>query len=718
MGRFKSIIFYNELRLVVSIILLLAFGFSQHALSASNIMEQYFIFQKNNKKGVRNADDEIIIPAQYDDLGWSIGEFHPVGDILGYKENGLWGLMTLENEQIGPPEYQNLYPLNRQLVAASKLENTQHIERYGIIDLQGNTVLDFEFGWLSMFNNHIIASKSLENTWIYGMINLSFQEVVPFKYTKIKPLNNQFAIITEGNKSGLINASGEVVAAPKYHQIELQGNRFRGKLFDTYEIRNEQNQLLASEQLQSLESATDGVLLARGGYSNRLIASDGKVITNHENTEFLDFTDTWAVIKRNELYGLVDLTGKELLSPKYKLIWVIENFAGLQHSSGEWKLLNTELQEVTKRDYQQIDPVTEGLFPMMRQNSWGFIDQTGIEVIPPQYQEVGTFNDGQAFAKYLGSWGVIDANGNWLIKPRYDKLEKVNNQIYLFEEGSGNGIVSTKQFEVYKTENKLKSTATGIIEVGEDGKLGLVSFGGIPVLSVHYTTISPFREDPRYFTFEDDEGFGIYNIEQQKFFRDTTIQEIRTLDEGYIGVRINDQYGLIDLNGKLRIANRYEDVGVFNEDMLPVKIRGKWGYVDRLERLKIQPTYHTAGHFVNELAIVSRDNKYGLVSKSGEVVLSLEYDKIVRLQDGQYIFHQQHQAGLVSSEGRVLLYPRYETLETMENGHLKISKNGKLGVISKQGKTLIPPVNDEVLYDQVNQVYLLTKKYPWDEIKL
>ena len=703
---------------MVSVILLLAFGFSQHGLFASNGIEQYFIFQQDNKKGVRNADDEIIIPAQYDDLGWSIGEFHPIGEILGYKENGLWGLMTLENKKLGPPEYQNLYPLSRQLMAASNLENTHQAEQYGIIDLQGNTVLDFEYGWLSMFNNQIIASKSIENSWRFGMINLSFQEVIPFKYTNIKPLNNKFAIITEGNKSGLINASGEVVAAPKYHQIELQGNQFRGKLFDTYEIRNEQNQLLASRQVQSLQSATNGVILAKGGSSSLLIASDGKVITNQQHTDFLEFTDTWAVIKRDGLYGLVDLTGKELLSPKYKMIWIIEKFAGLQSSNGEWKLLNAKLQEVNKRDYQRINQLTEGLFPVMRQNSWGFMDQTGIEIIPPQYQEVGTFDDGQAFAKYLGSWGVINTSGNWLIKPRYDRLEKVNKQIYLFEEGTSNGIVSTERSEVYRTGNKLTSASTGIIEVGEDGKLGLVSFDGVPVLSVQYATIDPFREDPSYFSFKDDEGFGFYNIEQQKFFRDTTIQELRTLDEGYIGVRINDQYGLIDLNGKLRIANRYEDVGVFNEDMLPVKIKGKWGYVDRLERLKIQPTYHTADHFVDNLAIVSRDKKFGLVRTSGELVLSLEYDKIERLQDGQYIFHQQHQVGLVSSEGRVLLYPRYEMLEIMPSGHLKISKNGKLGVISKQGKTLIPAVHDEVLYDQANQVYLLTKKYPWDEIKL
>ena len=72
----------------------------QYNLLAESSAEEYFIFQKNNKKGVRDSEDKVIIPAEYDDLGWSIGEFHPLDDVLGYKENGRWGLITLENKKI------------------------------------------------------------------------------------------------------------------------------------------------------------------------------------------------------------------------------------------------------------------------------------------------------------------------------------------------------------------------------------------------------------------------------------------------------------------------------------------------------------------------------------------------------------------------------------------------------------------------------------------
>ena len=262
------------------------------------------------------------------------------------------------------------------------------------------------------------------------------------------------------------------------------------------------------------------------------------------------------------------------------------------------------------------------------------------------------------------------------------------------------------------------ATETGAIEQDKDRQFGLISLEGEQALSLHYKTLSVFKEDPRYYQFEDENGKGIFNISQRTFARDPGIQEMRTLDEGYIGVRIHNQYGFVDLNGKLRIANRYEDVGVFHNDMSPVKLKGRWGYVDRLERLKVQPLYGTVDHFINDLAIVSQNKRFGLIDKAGTVILALEYDRLERLPEGQFLCYQGHRVGLVDQDGRVLLYPGYSSLQTLENGLLKASKNGRYGLINTQGMTLIPAVYDELIYDQFNDLYLLTRKYPWDIIKL
>jgi len=708
----------RKLQPLLWVVFLISLSLTQSKLSANIIEEDYVIFQVNNKKGLRDSKDKVVIPAEYDDLGWSIGEFHPLNDVLGYKQDELWGLITLKNKKITTPSYFNLYPLNRQLIVASKFDVILQQERYGIIDLNGIVVLNFEYRLLNIFNNLIVASKKVNSEWKYGMIDISFQEVLPYKYSLIKPLNNQYAIIKDQELTGLVNANGQVLVHPKYHVVELKGKEFRGKVLDTYEIKNVQNQLVASLQLKNLKKADQGVLVGLGLENSQLINAQGQLVKSFPQTHVFEFSNGKAVIKRDGRIGVINAAGEVLIPTTNKSVWIKDYFLGVEFQENKWTLLNSELQKVTGREYQEIRPATEGLFPIKRQNSWGFIDNNGTEVIPPQYQEVADFKEDVAYANYLGSWGLIDKSGNWLIKPRFVKLEKITKNTYLFKTNTHYGLVNTSQEEIYHTLNQLQATETGVIEQNKDHQYGLISLEGEQMLSLQYQKISVFKEDPKYYQFEDENGKGIFDISRRIFVRDTGIQEMRTLDQGYIGVRINDQYGFIDVNGKLRIANRYEDVGVFSEDMSPVKLKGKWGYVDRLERLKVQPLYETADHFINDLAIVSQNQRFGLINKAGEVILALEYDRLERFQEGKFFCYQGQRVGLVNENGKVLLYPGYSSLQILENGLFKASKNGKQGLISKQGKILIPTVYDELIYDQFNDLYLLNRKYPWDIIKL
>ena len=678
--------------------------------------EDYFIFQKDNKKGVRNHKQQVVIPALYDDIGWSIGGFYPVDQVVGYKENGRWGLMTLKNKKITQPQFQKLYPLNRNLMVASR--DIGGDEQFGIVDLKGETLLGFEYHKLSQFNTLLIAAKKVNSQIKYGIVDLSFVEVVPFRYSRIKLLNNKFAVIVDGELQGLIDDSGKILVEPKYHEIKISDNEFKGKFFDTYEIRDQHNNLVASHEVRSLRKATSGIFLATRSDQSQVLNRKGEVIRSFSQTDVHDFVDQLAVIKQEGLFGVINAEGTALIPPNNKSVWLHEGFIGIKDIDGNWSLLNHHLNKVSNRKYQEIKPAAEGLFLVKRLDSWGFINKLGEEVIPPQYDEAREFEEGTAYAKYLGSWGVIDQNGNWLVKPRYEKLEKLDQNTYLFRNGKISGLVNTSHQELYQTTNSLVVTPTGAIEKNADQQCALISTSGERVLSLQYLRIIPFDEDPGYYLFEDEEGLGLFNISRRSFFKDTTIQEIRTLNDGFIGVRINNQYGLIDLNGKLRIANRYEDVGVFSEDMVPVKIRGRWGYVDRIERLKVQPLYQTAGHFINGVAIVSKNNKYGLLNKQGKIILALEYDRLERLPEGLYICYQGSKAGLADPSGKVLAYPRFTSFKILKNGNLIVSKKGKLGLIDKSGKTLIPSAYDEIEYDQYNDLYLLAKKFPWETIDL
>ena len=66
------------------------------------------------------------------------------------------------------------------------------------------------------------------------------------------------------------------------------------------------------------------------------------------------------------------------------------------------------------------------------------------------------------------------------------------------------------------------------------------------------------------------------------------IQEVFGYSEGYFHVLKDGKHGFIDENGKLRVANRYDEALPYNEGLAPIKLLGRWGFIDKAEILKIQ----------------------------------------------------------------------------------------------------------------------------------
>src|SRR5688500_13269410 len=75
--------------------------------NSSNAIE-FSLFEENGKVGVKNEQGEILIPAQYDGMGWSNGQFSIINNVTGYRSGDRWGLINLENNRITKAEYTDL----------------------------------------------------------------------------------------------------------------------------------------------------------------------------------------------------------------------------------------------------------------------------------------------------------------------------------------------------------------------------------------------------------------------------------------------------------------------------------------------------------------------------------------------------------------------------------------------------------------------------------
>ncbi len=62
----------------------------------------YTVFEQNGRVGLKDERGQIVIPAEYEALGWSDGTFTLTGQVTGYRLNARWGLINLGNHRVTP----------------------------------------------------------------------------------------------------------------------------------------------------------------------------------------------------------------------------------------------------------------------------------------------------------------------------------------------------------------------------------------------------------------------------------------------------------------------------------------------------------------------------------------------------------------------------------------------------------------------------------------
>jgi hypothetical protein len=182
--------------------------------------------------------------------------------------------------------------------------------------------------------------------------------------------------------------------------------------------------------------------------------------------------------------------------------------------------------------------------------------------------------------------------------------------------------------------------------------------------------------------------------------------------EGLRGIRRNGQYGFVDSRGRLRIANRYQNIGRFHDGVAPVMILGKWGFVNHDDRIVVNPAFDAPANFNNGVAIVRRNGKTGLIDKNGQQLLPLRYDSIKRVGN-LLVIHQQTQYGLADHKGNVLIEPHFDHLEVLPNNLVIIRDREKWGVLTVEGMPVIPLVYSFIKYNPATNQFLANRKSEW-----
>jgi hypothetical protein len=691
------------------------------AYSSKVTSSEFSPFEENGKVGLKNTKGEILIPAEYEQLGWSDGSFSVIDQVTGYKLNNAWGIINLSNHKVTKPDYADLSPgQGSVLVARKKFNNTVSV-RSGCITTTGKIVVPFVYDGISISAFKAIVYQKNGIHFRHGLIDLNSKTLIPLSYQAIYSLgslryavvdfNKKTAIFTEegkqltdflidsisafkknyavfyqDNHQGLINRDGQVLLQPQFRAISIDDSGgVRTKKADTWLIMKGNNEAIREIQADSIRAVDRGLYLIK--MSGRAVLADNNFAyrTNLQYTSISTLKNGKAIVVLNGKKGIINTTGKVIMAPTFKDLLIDEEFVRASQVVGNtsrWLVFDSIGKSISTKTYEYIDRYNGEFFPVKNKGFWGALDKTGKEIIACVHDSLIDYSYGLIVVKFKGKYGVINEREDWLVTPQSYPIRLISSERYLLY-SKPVFLKSIKGEVIYFTENAFEIKNNHLFEQLQDGTTLKITMSGVIA---------------------------------DRFVHTSNIDMVFEESEGYRAIKKDGRYGFIDDRSRLRVANRYEDVKRFHEGLAPAKILGKWGYINQQDKIAIQPVYDEVGEFKNGVAIVKQKELYGVIDNSGKVILPIRYERIEQLNTGRLLVEQNHLIGLADNKGKLILNPKYNAVEDVGNDFIVVHRDGKSGVVTTHGLSTIPLHYDAIKFDHFHNQFFALKQSDWESV--
>ncbi|EHK2407050.1 WG repeat-containing protein [Clostridium perfringens] len=247
-----------------------------------------------------------------------------------------------------------------------------------------------------------------------------------------------------------------------------------------------------------------------------------------------------------------------------------------------------------------------------------YIDKKGKKSIGFKFDKGSEFSYGMAGVKEGNTYKIINKKGKTLVEKEDGVLSPLNNNLIRYEKLAN---------EILTNEN----TTEAIESLAQSGKTlkttGILNTKGEVI-------VEPGRYD----------------------------EIIKDIGEGYILVKKNKMYGLLNAEGNEIIPCEYTSIGEINEGFIPV----------------------------------SKGNLCGALNEKGEIIVPIEYFYVGSMNEGVAPARLDESGiGFLNKDGSWAIMPDFDGVTSMNNGVAFSRKDNKHIIIDKDGKELETKINFE-----------------------
>lgn len=479
-----------------------------------------------------------------------------------------------------------------------------------------------------------------------GIIDVQGNVIIPLQYDYIGECHGDYVIVNNNDYAGVINyKTGEIVLdLNNYNFIKEYGGYFAGIRRDgNGDNLNDQWEVLPFNVSQRFK---EYYIVQQEDYLKAIFYIDQRQMTPYQYDRVDPYAyngETYFVVCTDEIYGMIDGTGKVVLENKYNYFSIERNSTtiDLKGLDGyeyvydlDTKTIKNKFEEDTKK-YEQFEVYDDNTYFFRDANTSGLMDKN--------YKVIECINEYQAVRRYEnGLYEILGEHGD-----RYLAT-------YTYKDAKGERVSKTYDYAD---------------EYNDDPE---------------YIIVNKFDKRPTSYGLYW--GFGMSII---TFYHGDEV--------------IDPHYGVINSKGEEIIPCEYDRIFDYDyrlKGLFMVEQDGKKGFINAKNEVVIPIEYDTVrpsalDHDTNcTIAVVGKDGRYGLINNQGKMIYPCVFnDEIVYLSNDRIIITVDGLTGAIDSEGNVVIPFIYETevsyefrngLAIFAKGQNSFSQNLDTGEVIKE----------------------------------
>lgn len=371
-----------------------------------------YCLRQKDKSGFANLDGTGLVLDSYaiflDAIDGYDGGVYDGGYILTYNNKKEYStILNNDNKEIFTTQYRigynncYVYDDNILVKCTNYSDDDSYVEYYCYaINLKTfeKVPLDYDRCWIYDYGEGLLPCR-YNNFFndIYGYMDINGNTIISPSFYSAGRFSEGLAPVKYNSNSNycFINKSGEVEFELRYGYVPHSFND------GVAVIENERRYGIEYERMYGLIDK----------YGNEIIyPTNSYVISDFKDG--ISIVSTHSYDSSNKRYGVIDKTGKEILSCKYRKVNpVSEGLGRYMNEEDKYGYYNIN-GPVIECKFSNAGEFHEGYAWVCVNEKYGYINKYGEIAIPCIYDSTENFSSGYAVVTKNGKYGYIDVNGN------------------------------------------------------------------------------------------------------------------------------------------------------------------------------------------------------------------------------------------------------------------------------------------------------------------